>query len=231
MKKYLYIALKKLRIENIVMLLFHKDSYLISTGWIKTCFIKKSVDKEGKPSPWLTYPVLRFLDKRLNKTMSVYEFGSGNSTMWFSERVKFIRSIEHDQNWISELKPKLSKNVELVYRSIGEMAKLKYGDLTYCKADFSIPYISDIIETDRKFDIIIIDGIFRNSCIATSLKSLALNGILIIDNLNYQKEMSESLDFLEKQGFKLIEFWGMSPIIPINSCTGIFYKENNCLGI
>jgi len=47
----------------------------------------------------MTYPAIRFLERRLSNSLEVFEFGSGNSTLWWAERVSRIDSCEHDAQW------------------------------------------------------------------------------------------------------------------------------------
>ena len=42
---------------------------------------------------------------------------------------------------------------------------------------------------------------------------------------------SKTLEFLKAQGFKQLEFEGMSPVVTGTNETSLFYKANNCLGI
>jgi hypothetical protein len=44
--------------------------------------------------PWIPYPVLRHLKKRLRPEWRVLEFGSGMSTVWLAEHCQFVHSIE-----------------------------------------------------------------------------------------------------------------------------------------
>lgn len=85
-----------------------KDGYLIDTGWLKSFKDKKTVDKDGNPIPWVTYPAIDFIESKINNTMSVFEFGSGASTQWWCRHVKQVDAVEHDVNWfntVSTTKP------------------------------------------------------------------------------------------------------------------------------
>ena len=45
----------------------------------------------------------KFIEKYLNKNDTLLEFGSGNSTVYFSGLVKKVISIEHDIDWIKNI--------------------------------------------------------------------------------------------------------------------------------
>jgi len=49
--------------------------------------------------PWITFEAIEFLKKSLRKDMSVFEYGSGGSTVFFAKRVKKIITVEHNPEW------------------------------------------------------------------------------------------------------------------------------------
>ena len=42
------------------------------------------IDKNSNPLPWVTYGFIDFISERLNKSIDVFEYGSGNSTLWYA---------------------------------------------------------------------------------------------------------------------------------------------------
>ena|SRR5690554_1347836 len=81
------------------ILSFGIKGYLAEIGWFVAHKHKSSVNGENEPIPWLTYSFIDFLENRLNKEQSVFEFGSGNSTRYFAKKVNHISSLEHDKAW------------------------------------------------------------------------------------------------------------------------------------
>jgi len=212
MKKIFWFVLRTFRIADIIQLKL--SSYLRDTGWYKSFYKGESVDRHNSPIPWLTYPFISFIEPRLNNTLKVFEFGSGNSTYWFSERVKDIISLEHDYKWYSRLKTRMPGNAELVYKELKENGE----------------YANYINETGKKFDLVIIDGRDRVNCVKKSMTALSERAVVIFDNSNVEC-YQEAMQVLKNNNFKRIDFFGMSPIVTITSCTSVFYRENNCLGI
>src|ERR1019366_2881355 len=51
--------------------------------------------------PWLTFRTIDFLTNCLRPDMTVFEFGSGGSTIFIARRVRTVVSIEHDPEWHS----------------------------------------------------------------------------------------------------------------------------------
>ena len=209
-KKIILNLLNILRIAP-YFLLAYKTSYLKNIGWQKSVLSKSSIDKNGSPIPWYTYPILDFLESRLINNITVFEFGSGNSSFWWAKHTSKVISCEHNPIWIEKIKP-LPDNVEIFYKNL---------DTDY--TDF-------IQEYENFFDIIIIDGRKRNECIKNCLNSLKKNGIIILDNSERIK-YETGIQFLNSNGYKQLDFWGMSPSVHIKSCTSIFYKNENFLEI
>jgi len=190
------------------------NSYLKESGWFLSYKLGKAVDKNQKPIPWLSYPFLDFIESRLSKEFSVFEYGSGNSTIWFAGKCKQVISVEHDKNWYDYVSDKLPKNAQLNYREL----------------DYDGKYSRSISTFDQVFDIIIIDGRDRNNCAKIALSHLKGNGVIVFDNSDV-KDYAEGLALLKGNGYKQLAFIGMSPIVPHKTETSIFYKSDNCLGI
>ena len=190
------------------------SGYLIDNGWFKSFKNKAPVDKNGSPMPWLTYPFIDFLNERLNKEMTIFEYGSGNSTLFYSSKVKSLTTIEYDRKWFDKISKVIPDNVEIIFQ----------------EADIDGSYCRFIKNTNAKFDIIINDGWDRVNCIYNSFDSLTDNGVIILDD-SERMEYKGGIDFLLHNGFKKIDFWGIAPGLLYKKCTTIFYKDDNCMNI
>jgi precorrin-6B methylase 2 len=189
--------------------------YLRKEGWNTSVINKLPIDSQGNELPWFTYPSIHFLAERIKKDHIVFEYGSGNSTVWFSKKVQKITSVEHDLAWYSRMKEKFKK----------------IPNITYLHKDLvTSDYQNEILKYDKEFDIIIIDGRERVECIINSLSALKNDGIIIWDN-SERERYEEGYKFLHENEFKRIDFWGIGPINTASWCTSIFYREKNCLEI
>lgn len=226
---FIYRILALVRLDQLWILFFSKDSFLWQTGWFKSTFSKKSIGKLNEKLPWFTYPMIKFLEKKLEKNFSVLEFGGGNSTLWFSQRVRHIHTIENISYWFNYMKSNAPKNAEI--KLIEIESDLSYSELAFLP--LSNPTSYSFGGGDSIFDIIIIDGVDRINCIVNSYNKLSDNGIFIIDNTetNYEIKLKDGFDFLEQKGFKRMDFWGMCPIVARLSCTSIFYRKENIFNI
>jgi len=183
-------------------------------GWFRSVKENRCLDAEGNPLPWMTYPAIDFLKTRIGKEMSVFEYGCGESTLWWSKRVKEVTSVENDKFWYGNIAARIPENVNLLH------IDLEYGG----------SYSSKISEYKNCFDIIVIDGRDRINCARNCLGALKTDGVIIWDNSDRQ-EYESGYNFLYDNGFRKIEFAGFSPIVNIKSETGVFYREINCLKI
>jgi len=231
MKKWISEFFTKTSIGSILYLLFGKKGALKSSGWFLSIRKKSSVDKDGNPLPWLTYPLIYFLEPNLTKQLDVFEYGSGNSTLWFAERVRTIKSVEYHEKWFTKIKSELPDNAQIQFSRVEDSDD--YGKMAFKQLSDSDPnraYVNTIQEFNQKYDLIIIDGLYRPSCISVALQFLKDGGVFIIDNSDYQ-QFQPFLELLKNEEFRRIDFWGMCPIEPVLSCTSIFYRQKNWLNV
>lgn len=196
-------------------LLFSSDNgYLVDTGWVNSFLKNEPVNKFGEPIPWLTYPAVKFISERLNPELTIFEYGSGNSTLFYSKHVKKVVSVEHNRFWYDRIKPRLPKNSEI------RLVDIDYNG-RYCKS---------ITETGQKFNVVIIDAEDRINCIKNCLDNLTEDGVIILDD-SEREEYLEGINFLLQKGFKKIDFSGISGGYMNHKTTTIFYKNINCFNI
>jgi len=212
MRKFIWYILNKLKVASIVQLVL--KSSLKEDGWFKSYYEKQAIDKKGNPIPWCSYPFIKFIEPRLKPSFEVFEYGCGNSTIWFANKVKNITSVEHHKEWYNNISKKLPNNAKVVFK------ELMY-DGEYSKA---------IFDENKKYNIIIIDGRDRANCVKNAIKSLSDDGIIVFDNAGL-KQYQESIELIMLQKFRRIDFIGATPVIAHNNTTSIFYRNNNCLKI
>ena len=188
------------------------NSYLTKVGWFESVFRRESVDGQHQPIPWLTYPALAFIAGRIRGDMSVFEYGSGNSTRWWGSRVARVVSCEHDESWFNKMSGQLPQNVEYVF------AELDKG------------YDQVILKHASEFDVVVIDGRNRVECARNSVAALKSDGVIIWDNVERER-YQPGVRLLHEAGFRQLDFWGMIAIEAVTSCTAVFYREKNCFGI
>ena len=199
---------------NLTPLYSLKKEFLQQSGWLLSFQAGEPIDKYRNPIPWMTYSFIKFMEDRVRKDMSVFEYGCGNSTLWWADRVHSVTSCEHDLQWFEKVKKSIPSNVAL------EHIELEYSG-AYCKK---------IAAYTKEFNIVVIDGRDRVNCAVNSLPSLKEDGVIIWDNSD-REIYEEGYIFLLKHGYKRLDFHGIGPINAYAWCTSIFYREKNCLGI
>src|SRR5437868_1669596 len=130
--------------------------------------------------PWFAYSAIDFLDPFLQPYMTVCEYGSGGSTLFFAARVKSVFSIEDNPIWFElvsrRLQQKQVKNVTL---------KLFPFDFKKASGFEHSAYLHAI--PDERFDVIVIDGSeewtqVRPICFEKAEARVRRGGIIIVDD-------------------------------------------------
>ena len=180
-------------------------------GWFESVRQNAPVDRAGRPIPWISYPALHFLERRIRAEMRVFEFGAGFSTLWWAQRVRNVTACESDADWYANLRGRVPQNVDLVLATVDE-------------------YPNVIQPHSRVFDVVVLDGGDRCVCARSAPAALNSSGVILWDDTD-RPEYRPGFDFLRDHGFARIEFVGHSPIVNIAKETSIFYRPQNILGM
>lgn len=191
--------------SRLLLSLMH-NGYLLEIGWFKTYFTKNSIDVKGNPIPWTTYSYIEFIKTYLKPNMRLFEYGAGNSTLFYAKYIKQLISVEHDLTWFNKIKTVISDNCKLIFSDLS-------SDEYICPNDMK----------NNTFDIIIVDGRRRNECIAKCEAHIKESGIIILDD-SEREDYMEGIEYLTKKGYKRLDFWGIAPRYFHNKCTTVFYK-------
>jgi hypothetical protein len=189
------------------------------------------------PSPWMTFDAIDFLRSWLPPNARVFEYGSGGSTLfWLSRGVSCI-SVEHDPSWYRIVSDRINRTTypgTIEYRWIppepspkpkpdpadpGEYAS---ADMHYQQHTF-YNYVSQIDGfSDGYFDIVLVDGRARPSCITHAVGKVKPGGLLIVDNSDREYYFTQTSSHLT--GLKQRAFYGAGPINWILWQTDFFGK-------
>jgi hypothetical protein len=162
-----------------------------------------AIDGNNEPIPWFTYPSIEYF-RQLDLTDKIMlEWGAGNSSLFFSKKVKKLYSIEHNKEWYEQVENNKIDNQILVY-----------ADSDYAKKpkDFNI-----------FFDIILIDGIKREDCSIVARSLIAKGGVIILDNSDRHPDIAK---YFRDKGFIEVDFHGLGPINDYAWTTSIFMDRN-----
>ncbi len=203
------------RPKRLFSLLSHgHKGYLDSIGWFKAFDNQQAVDGKGLPIPWVTYSFIDFIKPRLTKDLAIFEYGSGNSTLFYAKNVRKVVSVEHDEAWFKKIVKEKAENAEMIF----------------CKLDTDGDYSKKASSLPEKFDIVIVDGRDRVNCCKYGINALTEKGVIVLDD-SERESYHPARVFLKQQGFKELSFSGISPGLFYEKATSVFYKANNCLDI
>jgi hypothetical protein len=181
-------------------------------GWFRTVSTRAPVDREGHPIPLLTYPAIDWLDGVLEPEDEVFEYGMGGSTVWFAARVAHVTSVDHNREYMLSLR--LPANVT------ARVAPCR-GDLL--RADAQDPYVCAIHASDRKYDVVLVDGMARLSCVPAAHRALTPTGLVIFDNSD-KPANAPARQELAESGYSRIDFCGTRPGSGFLGCTSVYSR-------
>lgn len=177
----------------------------------KTIEEESCVDRDGNPIPWYTYPAIEYLLQLDFSNKRVFEFGAGNSTLFWANLSKEVISVDNNKSWYRSLKKEVPSNVDLKYKKLGEK------------------YSNAILKEKGKFDVIVVDGQIRDKCCESAIQKVALGGLIILDNSDRvpeYKEYSDAVRTLKKNDMIQIDFSGFGPINNYTWITSIFFSRD-----
>ena len=176
-------------------------------GQRKSITRAKCIDSTENEIPWYTYPAIEYLDGLDFSNSNILEYGSGASSVWWAKRANSVTAIEHDKNWFKKVSAHGLENLSI------ELAPGKNDYLDVGKDDV--------------FDIIIIDGVHRESCAKCIGSKLRKGGLVILDNSDWHPGTAEVLrveyDLIE------VDFHGFGPINDYTWTTSLFFSRDFCV--
>lgn len=159
-----------------LMVIFSGNLSLFKRGWPLSARLGIAVNKNQNPIPWYAYNATDYLTQFCadNPDIHVFEYGLGQSTLWWAKRVKSVTTVEHDLRWIKAP----------AYTNLPDNIILHH--LHYNSGYEEAPLLGDKKE-DKKYDIIVVDGMNRPACIPHAIAALKKGGMLIWDDSHYER--------------------------------------------
>lgn len=139
----------------------------------------------GIPYPWLTSTSLKEIEQIDFKGKRIFEYGAGDSTTWFKKKGAQVWSVDNDFEWASKMDCKF--------------------------ASYFHEYVFEI-DGAGMFDIIVVDGAWRDHCVQRSWGHLKPGGILIVDNYQQPSVPTE---------------WEYTPLLIMNEVHKIFKEPDH----
>lgn len=187
---------------------------LHADGWFRSRREQRCVDLAGNPLPWLAYPAIEFLGRRVRPELTVFEYGCGASTLWWASRVARVVAVEHDAAWAERISAQAPANARVHHVPLDEAGE----------------YARSALAHGLLFDVVVIDGRDRVRCVPPAVQALHPGGVIVFDNTD-RPQYAPGDHHLAEAGFRRLDFVGMAPVIDYKTQTSVYYRPGNCLGI
>jgi SAM-dependent methyltransferase len=158
--------------------------------------------------PWISFPAIDLLERRLSPQTRVFEYGAGGSTVFFARRAKSVISVEHDPAWFERVSAHMTKRDLRTWE--GRLISPEYcpsgpgdpadprafasSDERYRRLSFR-SYVEAIDAfADDSFDLVLVDGRARPACLLHAAPKVRPHGLLVLDNADrehYQPALRE----------------------------------------
>jgi hypothetical protein len=186
---------------------------VVRTLWFDYAHLRSAVkgqpvNARGEPVPWYTYPAIDYLRQLDFSDKTVFEYGSGQSTLFWAAAASRVVSVEEDEKWYGVIAGKLPANCELILEP----------DLA--------SYPAVIARYPGGFDIIVVDGAARGrtrlKCSRAALACLRPGGLIILDNSDW---LPESARVLRESGLLQVDMTGFVPANWYTQTTSLFFDR------
>lgn len=179
-------------------------------GHLQSVAKRLPVDRFNAPLPWYTYPAIEYLAQLDFSDKSIFEYGSGTSTLFWSSRAARVVSVEDDEAWHARLTGQLEGSPHtrvILTPDLEEFPKA-------------------ISRVHGSFDVIVIDGpgrgLTRLKCCKAGRGRLNRGGLMILDNSEY---LPQSAAFLRSTGLLEVDMTGFAPMNAHTSTTSLFFDR------
>lgn len=196
------------------------------------------VDKQ----PWLTFPVIDLLSKKLSASSKVFEYGGGGSTLFFLNHAGEVVTVEHDKEWFIKLdelvtgdkRTKWKGNFIAAEPTTGSTSLDPSNPADYASADELFKkstftqYAKKIDDySDNYFDVVLVDGRSRPSCMQHSISKIKPGGWLVIDNSDREYYFTHLADQLSRHFNVIYSKTAPCPYLSFFSQTTVLQKNGN----
>jgi hypothetical protein len=173
-------------------------------GWRQSLRSEVAADAVGEPLPLYTYPCIAYLEQIDWSGSVVFEYGAGQSTLFWARRCRQVHAVDNDLAWTERFREAAPGNVALGFAEDAEFARA-------------------VLACPVQPDLIIIDGQgHRYDCAVHAIERLAPGGAILLDNADSHPETARRLreaDLIE------VDFAGLKPTELAVSTTSLFLDK------
>jgi hypothetical protein len=191
--------------------------------------------------PWLNFNAVDFILQKMSPLQQIAEYGSGGSTLFFLRQNCLVVTVEHDPGWF--------RAVELAVRAEGHQGRwtglhetpfvipgspnhdYENPDSYFSSESRNLNYRSYASALDRFpdafFDLVLVDGRARPSCIKHAVAKVKLGGFLVVDNTERSYYLSDKTRAHLKNFLPVFDEFGPTPGLGHFTRATIFQKLAN----
>lgn len=176
--------------------------------------------------PWWTYRAITAVEEWLasrSTPVTVFEYGSGASTVWLARRADRVHTVEHHAGFAELMRTQLSRHqnasvrvVEPVPSDHPAVPSRKEG---HDGLDFA-GYVAAIDEVPGSFDLVVVDGRAREACLAAAVGRLAADGLIVFDNSRRRRYR----EAITRSGLDERVLAGLTPTLPYPEQTSLLSR-------
>lgn len=221
-----------------------RNGFLKDSGWLDSAECKLAV-RDGAPLPWFTYGAIEFLERELPSDLSMFEYGGGQSSVYWAGRLRRLVSINHDPAFGAFIQPQLPPHAE--FRIVEEATPVpqvlegwardhpvfedpertvqtyRSGQLNNAFRTYALQILDNPPDS---FDVVVIDGMARVLSTWAAIQHFRRGGFIVFDNSD-RDFYQPAFDLLADSGYRRIDFGGLGPINPYAWRTSVFYAYRN----
>lgn len=191
--------------------------------------------------PRLNFNAADFILQKMSPLEQIAEYGSGGSTLFFLRQNCLVVTVEHDPGWF--------RAVELAVRAEGHQGRwtglhetpfvipgspnhdYENPDSYFSSESRNLNYRSYASALDRFpdafFDLVLVDGRARPSCIKHAVAKVKLGGFLVVDNTERSYYLSDKTRAHLKNFLPVFDEFGPTPGLGHFTRATIFQKLAN----
>ncbi|MEE2659582.1 MAG: class I SAM-dependent methyltransferase [Candidatus Latescibacterota bacterium] len=163
-----------------------------TSGHVKNFLRQLPVDSCGEPVPWYTYPAIDYLSNLDFSDARIFEFGTGQSTLFWERRAREVIAVDLEAEWVEFVRARTaSAGTRVLHRP--------------AEHDF----VSAIEEPGGLFDVVVVDSKPRNLALPAAMSRLSEDGVIIFDNSDWYPELFRRIR--SQQDSLVVDFHGYSP--------------------
>lgn len=182
--------------------------------------------------PWWTYravdTVAGFLAGR-GPEASVFEYGSGASTVWLARRAGAVTSIEHVGQWAERVRLLLAQR-DLDHATVVAVPAVPSADPVVGSQSDTAPgldfttYVSSIDDHPGPHDLVVVDGRAREHALLRALDHVSDTGMVVLDDAQ-RARYQEAVDRAGARGWVATRHHGPAPCEPLRRDTITFVRR------